>query len=162
MKSKLREFWCWVTTGHDFRETDITSDVLTAYCVDCGEQITVVLRVGAGEMINTGVGLFKARLKALMEPTFPGNAGVTRHVLGPIPMSLVSEEAKPFLDGDTSIGFNPLKPFDHKAHAATRRRGKNGRFLPVMLDDRGIAILKKIKNRRPRNRKGQFAKGKKK
>lgn len=79
-------------------------------------------------------GHLKARLKAMIAPTFPEN-GVVRHVLGPVPVV--------------------TQPFDHKAHAATRKRGPNGQFLPhIGLPQKKIkAWRKRIRKKTTRRKK---------
>lgn len=140
---RLGQLWCGLTTGHDFRETDITSGVLTAECVDCQFRTMIALS-------NETDRMFRAESRHLTDKIL---------ARGPSDYPVASDVFKE-RQGET------IARFDAKAHAAIRTRGASGRFLPtarpITKSDIDRVHRKLIAHNHPRNRKGQFAKAKKK
>lgn len=175
MKAKLREFWCWLTTGHDWRESDVTSDVLTCDCADCDARIFVVLRDettrimhGASKELATEILSMKPDgVSVLAVGKFPENAGtVTRRFKGPvIPVS--GPRPDEILAKDFTVSKKPIvKEAIRRESKRFRPRGPGGQFMSRAtarmitvtemdaMRDRIQANLKK----RKRGKNGRFVK----
>lgn len=142
---RLKQAWCGLSTEHDLsyqciKREDYTFHVLV--CRDCQahfrshkyDQITEAVRCASDELADQ---MARFNVNKTLSEAFPLNAGETQRF------------------------FKAALPFDRKAHAATRKHGPNGRFLPALTVAKAKGISKKLgKKKRARGPYGQF-KGKK-
>lgn len=172
---KAREFWCWLTTGHDLiahyvkERPDIRYSVLV--CQDCGARFRSRKVNWLTETLDADSERLSRKLaqdhfqpsEILPEGVFPPNAGAVRNEFAELKQRYYKEDLEVVVLPDVGIGFN----HPNKAHAAKRKRGPGGQFLPNRpftareLEEARLHIQAAI-SKRKRGKNGRFVKGKKK
>lgn len=182
----LKQLWCGLTPGHDYYESGITRDIITLDCRDCEHRIYGVLRDETTRLMHSQVKDLDKKITDIAMGDaaplrFPLHGGETlSHFEVP-----KTERADDVPNGPAgSVGV--CHP--NKTDASKRKRGPNGRFLPIksnaerIMDAlhhgdrkrsarnrREIAELigkkppytpMQLRNHRRRNKRGQFVKKK--